>query len=81
MRLSRLPGKGISKKEIENHRRGEGRIQFWASEDILKIIFQFSCLSSLMEQWRGKPKLSCVLCTPSFPKAARHGVLGPRRNP
>lgn len=47
MRLSRLPGKGIFKKEIENHRRGEGRIQFWASEDILKVIFQVSCLSSL----------------------------------
>lgn len=42
MRLSRLPGKSIFKKEIENHRQGEGRIQFGASEDILKVIFQLS---------------------------------------
>lgn len=62
LRLSRLLGKGIFKKE--NHRQGEGRIQFWASEDILKAIFQLSHLSSLMEQWRGKLNLSCVLCTP-----------------
>lgn len=50
LRLRRLPGKGIFKKEIENHRRGEGRIQFGASEDILKVIFQVSRLSSLMER-------------------------------
>ena len=62
LRLSRLPGKGIFKKE--NHRQGEGRIQFWASEDILKVIFQLSHLSPLMEQWRGKLNLSCVLYTP-----------------
>lgn len=42
LRLSRLPGKVIFKKE--NHRQGEGRIQFWASEDILKVIFQLSHL-------------------------------------
>lgn len=62
LRLSRLLGKGIFKKE--NHRQGEGRIQFWASEAILKVIFQLSHLSSLMEQWIGKLNLSCVLCTP-----------------